>query len=232
MRLQSRIFLPLAVAAVWHAGPAMAADYEPPIIVDEGPEYVPVEVGSGWYLRGDVNYNANRPAYKFTFLGEDTDNTRFGGDVGFGYHFTDYLRGDLTMGFVGSDKYGYDDGVNRIAAKNHVWSGLANGYVDLGTVAGLTPYVGAGVGVMYSRAKLDFDLPDLGIAGGGSDKQYRFAYALNAGLSYRFTPNTSVDLGYRYLSSPKMEYLDTDSLTIRKGVDYHQVRVGLRYDLW
>jgi len=232
MRLQSRIFLPLAAAALWQAAPVMAADYEPPIVVDAGPEYVPVEVGSGWYLRGDVNYNASRPTYKFTLLGQDTDNTRFGGDIGFGYHFTDYLRGDLTMGFVGRDKYEFNDGVDYFAAKNQVWDGLANAYVDLGTFAGLTPYVGAGIGVMYSKAKLEIDSDTLGVAGNWSDKQYRFAYALNAGLSYRFTPNTSVDVGYRYLSSPNTEYLDTDSLSIRKGVDYHQVRVGLRYDLW
>ena len=233
MRLRSHILLPLAAAALWQTAPAKAADYEPPVVVEAGPEYVPVEIGSAWYLRGDVSYNANRSVYKFTVLDHDTDNTRFGGDIGFGYHFTDYLRGDLTMGFVGSDKYEFDDRVNRIEARNRVWSGLANGYVDLGTVAGLTPYIGAGLGVMYSRASLDFDLPSLGIDKDSiSDKQYRFAYALNAGLSYRFTPNTSVDLGYRFLSSPSMEFIDPNTLNVRKGVDYHQIKLGLRYDLW
>src|SRR3977135_3321856 len=35
---------------------AYAADYEPPIVVDQPVEEVPVEVGSGWYLRGDIGY--------------------------------------------------------------------------------------------------------------------------------------------------------------------------------
>ena len=40
--------------------PALAADYDPPIVVDEAPRNVPVEVGSGWYLRGDVGYSFNQ----------------------------------------------------------------------------------------------------------------------------------------------------------------------------
>ena len=37
--------------------PALAADYDPPIVIDQPVEEVPVEVGSGWYLRGDIGYN-------------------------------------------------------------------------------------------------------------------------------------------------------------------------------
>ncbi|MDH6231148.1 opacity protein-like surface antigen [Mesorhizobium soli] len=232
MSLHSRIFLPLAAALLWHSAPAMAADYEPPIYVESGPEYVPVEIGSSWYLRGDVTYNTNRPVNRFSWLGHDTDNSRFGGEVGFGYHFTDYLRADLTSGFVSRDKFSFDDRTDRFEAKNHVWSGLANGYVDLGTYAGVTPYLGAGLGFLYAHREIDIDSPTLGVKGDWSEHKYSFAYALNAGLSYRFTPNTSVDLAYRFLSAPDLQHLDMDSQTIRKGVNYHQVKLGLRYDLW
>ena len=52
--------------AAWQVGeqqspatalPAIAADYEPPIVIDQPVEEVPVEIGSGWYLRGDIGYN-------------------------------------------------------------------------------------------------------------------------------------------------------------------------------
>jgi hypothetical protein len=36
------------------------------------PEYVPVEVGTGWYLRGDISYNLSRPTYRFNFAGATT----------------------------------------------------------------------------------------------------------------------------------------------------------------
>ncbi len=59
MRYKTGIVLALAAATLLPAA-ALAADYDPPIYVDEAPEYVPVEVGSGWYLRGDVGYAFKR----------------------------------------------------------------------------------------------------------------------------------------------------------------------------
>ncbi len=54
MSLTLRLALSLAALAPFAA--ANAADYDPPIVIDDAAEYVPVEVGSGWYLRGDVGY--------------------------------------------------------------------------------------------------------------------------------------------------------------------------------
>ena len=61
----SRLALLLAAAALGPLPAAYAADYDPPIIVEEATEYVPVEVGSGWYLRGDVGYNFSDTPYQF-----------------------------------------------------------------------------------------------------------------------------------------------------------------------
>lgn len=232
MSMQTRIILSLAAAALWQAAPAIAADYDPPIFVDNGPEYVPVEVGSGWYLRGDVGYNLDEPVYDFTLLGQETDNVRFNGGVGVGYHFTDFLRAELNLGFVARDTYDFDNGVDRISAKHTAWSGMVNGYVDLGTVAGLTPYVGAGAGFLAAKQQATINSIDVCLISEICDRQYEFAYSLGAGVNYKLSRNVSMDFGYQYLSSPGMAYLDTDSLSIREGVDYHQLRVGLRYDLW
>src|SRR5690554_2575077 len=57
-----------AMLAVAPATVATAADYNPPIYVDEAPEFRPVEIGSGWYLRGDVGYSLETSADDaFTF---------------------------------------------------------------------------------------------------------------------------------------------------------------------
>lgn len=231
MSLQTRIALSLAAAALWQV-PAVAADYDPPILVDNAPEYVPVEVGSGWYLRGDIGYNLNDPVYDFTLLGEETDNTRINGSLGVGYHFNDYFRGEFNLGFVGRDTFDYSDLVNTISAENTVWSGMVNGYVDLGTVAGFTPYVGAGIGLLYSSQKLSIDAPSIPLAVDIKDRQYEFAYSLGAGVNYQLAQNLSMDVGYQYLSSPDLQYLNVDTGLIDEGVDYHQIKVGLRYDLW
>lgn len=226
MKLPLRITLSLAVLL---PVTAHAADYDPPVFVEEAAEYVPVEVGSGWYLRGDVGYNVNETPYDFSYLGVETDNTRIFGSLGMGYRFTDYFRGELNLGFLSHDTFDVTTGIETISLENTVWSGMANVYADLGTIAGFTPYVGAGAGMVYSRS--DASLSGL-IDISASDDQYEFAYSLNAGVAYQVSRNLLLDVGYQYLSSPGLEYVDPETFEVKDGVDYHQVKVGLRYELW
>lgn len=231
MKYAKRILFSLLASAA-PAGLAGAADYEPPIIVDQAPEVVPVEVGSGWYLRGDLTYNVNRSVYDVeTPVGFEADHTRFGGGVGVGYHFSDFLRGDVNVAYVNIDRFTDTSPALDIEFKNREWTAMANLYVDLGTVAGFTPYVGVGAGALFSDATINATYPGWG-AVGLNDSQTRFAYSVNAGVAYRLAQNTSVDVGYQYLSSPDTEYINADTLTVDEGIDYHQVKVGLRYDLW
>jgi opacity protein-like surface antigen len=233
MSFASRLALLLAAAALGPFPAAYAADYEPPIVVEEATEYVPVEVGSGWYLRGDVGYNFSDTPYQFSAFGEEARNTHITGSIGAGYHFTDYVRGELNLGFLSYDRFDATDGINTIEFENNVWNGMANGYVDLGTIAGFTPYVGAGIGLIYSSHKIEVGTPLAPAATlRAYDSQYEVAYSVGAGVNYQVTQNTSVDVGYQYLTAPELEYVDFDTLTVNKGIDYHQVKVGLRYDLW
>ena len=227
MILTSRATLALAATMLWPLA-VQAADYEPPVVVEEAPEYVPVEVGSGWYLRGDLGYNINKSPYDVTFGGVDTRSTRINGSIGAGYHFTDYFRGELNVGFLSNDKYDWTDGTDSIRAESNIWSGMANAYADLGTIAGFTPYVGGGVGLLYSSRKVEDTFQALS----DRETQYALAYSLGAGVAYQVAQNTSIDVGYQYLSAPSLEYFDIPSGNMKKGLDFHQVRVGLRYDLW
>jgi opacity protein-like surface antigen len=221
-----------ALAAAASAIPASAADLDAPMIIQDAPLYTPVEVGSGWYLRGDVTYNLDESAYDFTLLGVEAENDRFGGSIGIGYHFSDLFRADLNLAYVSHDEYLYDDGVDVLSAENRVLGAMVNGYLDLGTFVGLTPYVGAGAGLLYSKHEVDVDSPTLGLDYAAADRQFAFAYALNAGVNYQLTRNVSLDVGYQYLSSPGLEYVNVATGAIEDGVDYHQLKVGLRYDLW
>ncbi|WP_011582477.1 MULTISPECIES: outer membrane protein [Chelativorans] len=227
--MQKSCSLTLIAAAILfaQAEPGRAADYDPPMIIEEAP-LVPVEVGSGWYLRGDVSYSVNKSVYDVDTLADDIDNNRIGGSVGVGHHFTDLLRADINVAYIAGDDY--DDGV--IAAERRVWSGMVNGYLDLGTFVGLTPYVGAGAGLLYTSHEISGSDPFFTDAFSSIDRQYEFAYALNAGVSYQMTNNLSVDVGYQYLNSPGTKYVDVDRGTVEEGVDFHQVKMGLRYDLW
>ena len=130
---------------------------------------------------------------------------------------------------------GRDDGADVGAAR------MLNGYVDLGTYVGITPYLGGGVGIVQSTHKLsagyftDNSDPSDDFAQSDDKTKYSLSYTLNAGLAYQVTKNVSVDLGYQYFSAPDAEYVTAESLTsypVKKGISNHQLKLGLRYDLW
>jgi len=249
MTTKLRIVLALAAAAsALPLSGAFAADYDPPVYVDQAPEYTPVEVGSGWYLRGDLAYLPERDYEHIDFsltpvTFSDHEDPLFA-SVGAGYHFNDYLRAELNFGYLPGQKVSasYSDGTVAAAASfnNHAWTGMVNGYVDLGTYVGLTPYIGAGIGLFQSNHKIsasysDADNPADNFVLSDNETQYSFAYTLNAGVAYQLSKNVMLDVGYQYLSAPDAEYQTMQALnsySIGKGLDFHQIKVGLRYDLW
>lgn len=153
---------------------AAAADLLPP--PPPPPPPPPIEVGGGFYLRGDVGASIyDRPKYTeaYDYTGYSDDNRSFGNKiggggfagVGVGYQFTPFFRGDVTgeyryaTGLRGSEYYkgpDYDDGLGSYGvnkSSGHFDSAvvLANAYFDLGTWYGVTPFVGAGAGYAFNH---------------------------------------------------------------------------------
>ena len=149
---------------LWALPGGLAADYDPPIVVDQAAEYVPVEVGSGWYLRGDVGYNFSDSAVPSFLRSARKRATRhIAGSIGVGYHFTDYVRAELNFGFLSQRPASMPRTAStRSAFENNVWSGMANGYVDLGTYVRLhalcrrrhRPH-------LFQRTTIDVDAPSV-----------------------------------------------------------------------
>lgn len=272
-----------AASALAAAMPALAADYDPPIVINEAPGLVPVEIGTGWYLRGDVGYNVDtRPSGNFTYRTFDSgagtydsatfDSGSLGNDfvfgLGVGYSFTDMLRADVTVdrfgasfsGTTSSDdpcSGGPADTACRSADSSELtgYSVMLNGYVDLGTVVGFTPYVGAGAGYTYARwddLSSNYYCVDavagcggtglVGTSGRAGESDWRFTYALMAGLAYDISDNMKVDFGYRYKRVKGGDMFAWDSTSAAAGatgvqgrdpgLSMHEVRVGLRLELW
>lgn len=174
MKSISGILLAGVAAVAMMAASASAADDDPQIVIDEAPEHVPLEIGNGWYLRGDIGYaftRANDPTNFRMFDGISYDDAVFDstnpGDthtlgVGLGYQFTEWFRADAifetqrndfsgTKHFAGPCTGGPANTHCRSEdeARARSYSFLANFYADLGTYVGLTPYVGAGAGVAW-----------------------------------------------------------------------------------
>jgi opacity protein-like surface antigen len=121
---------------------------------------------------------------------------------------------------------------------------LANGYLDMGTWFGFTPYVGAGVGVAAYQTSGVKDTTNFasGVGSGAwgyapSYTSANFAWAAMAGVAYHITPNLLLDVGYRYVNMGafKTGVIACNAPGYCHGETQHfdmasnDVRVGLRW---
>jgi opacity protein-like surface antigen len=192
----------ICAAAVWGLILApvsgLAADLSPmPVYGDSGGQPL-VQIGTGWYIRGDVgasldnaptlsfdptSLSAPPPASVSPTWGSNSTKTDFVASLGVGYKFNTYLRADATFDYRTTPglnatatgiicpytaagltsqsaldvsgkpvqigyAYNQNDTCNAaMQVGTHNYTGLVNGYIDLPGYWGITPYVGAGVGV-------------------------------------------------------------------------------------
>jgi opacity protein-like surface antigen len=236
---------------------ASAADLLPEPM-EPAPPPPPVEF-SGWYLRGDIGYGAtqisdwrstlapvnafgNPPPAVLPVFASLGDSGFF--DAGFGYQFNNWLRVDLTGEYRTQANYRaavtwFDPGTGNAGAD--VYSAghnaalfLANGYIDLGTWFGITPFVGGGVGLVARG--LD-GLIDNTFGYARDTSKTSFAWHVGAGLAFNVTPNFKMELGYRYLDMGSIKSNPIVCLQVAAcwyeqqsfSVASHDVRLGFRY---
>jgi opacity protein-like surface antigen len=239
--------LALAASTTAHAADLLSAP--PPMPYAP----IPVEVGGGWYLRGDIgmtNQNVDKLSFgntdaSFEKLHYDFDSSPFVG-VGIGYQFNNWIRGDVTGEYRGKSSF---HGLERskslrdtdeYSATKEEWVGLANAYIDLGTWNGLTPFIGAGVGFAHNSIAnfVDINTPKGGVAFAPEDSKTNLAWAVHAGVAYDVTPNFKVEVAYRYLNLG-----DAQTGVVRtyqgactqcagfkfKDIDSHDIKIGMRW---
>jgi opacity protein-like surface antigen len=143
--------------------------------------------------------------------------------VGIGYRHSDHLRFDLTgeyrgkSSFNATDRYATEDegdiggpvfdgddnlwGTNQYRGRKSEWLFLANGYYDFNSWHGVTPYVGAGIGMSYNSIYgfVDDNIQTAGKATAPTGHQWQVAWALHAGASMQVTNNLALDLGYSFV---------------------------------
>ncbi len=221
----------IAVASV-----ASAADMPgyPPLPAPTAPLHR-TEIYSGWYLRGDLGYrwgisDGVQTAAGFPGLIDERVGNSFSAGLGGGIK-TGWLRSDVTIDFGSPMKYegtfaAPGDTTAKVSATTILW----NGYFDLDSWYHVTPYIGGGVGT--ARVTID-DYGSTGapaFANGASRSKWNFAWAAMAGVAYAISPNTMLDVGYRYVNFGDVTTGDNAvaSATL-KNVAAHEVRVGLRW---
>lgn len=233
----------LAGFAGMAASAAVAADLPHRILLPRVPV---LDTTESWYLRGDVGYShAKRPEADFAQAALEGDIAResfrdsavLGG--GLGYRFSPMFRADVTMDHRFNARFkglpagdGLAPGSLSDRGRFQSSTAMLNVYADLGTYNGLTPYLGAGIGVArnilgdYTRT----DIPGAVERLSGGD-EYDLAWALMAGVGYRLSSSFTLDLGYRYasLGDVKTRGYDSGSGADVESIGMHEVRLGVRY---
>jgi opacity protein-like surface antigen len=223
-----------AIAGLLFSQAAIAADM--PGTTLPPPEIAPLPplVSSvGWYLRGDLGgyWGRTDGAEATTGIASPTDSklgNGFVGGVGAGFK-SRWLRTDLTVDYTAMKYSGTIATPDDVTAKIDAVTALFNGYLDLGTWYGLTPYLGAGAGVANLRTH-DYTSPLTTSTSGLSHSEWKFAWAVMGGVGYSIAPNLTLDASYRYMNfGDVMTPSDaTGSLTL-KNLAAHEVRVGVRW---
>lgn len=199
----------------------------------------PMEFGSGWYLRGDASFGPeDKP--KLLLQNDTPTFSRKGSTFGYalgggvGYKLTSGLRVDVTADYLDPFHYSATQSCGASCALEQRttvqrWDGLVNGYYDVGTWAGLTPYVGAGVGVAGTRERDTLTMgADIALAA-LNHSDTRFAWAAMAGVSYAVAPHVLLDIGYRYLDLGKSTITLLPSANVSRSIAEQQIRIGVRY---
>ena len=193
---------------------------------------------SGLYLRGDVGASFTTEGNRSFGSVDQGDSYAIGGGVG--YRFSPHVRTDVTLGHRGD--YGFDQSGGGLRARADLESlvGLVNGYWDIGTVAGFTPYVGAGIGFAdnsYGRTRISTTGgAPIGSINGASTTE--LAWQATAGVSYSVTHNVAIDVGYHYLDMGTAETGSTFTVggvglatgsPLKGDLQAHEATIGVRY---
>lgn len=252
-----------ASVAVMAAAPtALAAEppFFPPAPPREPIPDLPQPAVSGWYLRGDISYDVfedptiayNEDVFPLTFNTAEIDDTWNVG-FGFGYRFNDWFRTDATFAYHHTTDFNGTTGglcaagidgrcFSKEMAEVTKLTAMANAYLDLGHWGGFSPYVGAGIGGAFiDWSNYHFVNVCEGVCGGfvtsggnwWSNADWRFAWALMAGLGIDLTGNLALDVGYRYVNIDDGVVIKDNELLNGdvkfKDLREHEARIGLRY---
>jgi opacity protein-like surface antigen len=225
--LKVALFAGAALAAAFTS--ANAADLGPIMQPRQMAPVQVEEMTGGWYLRGDIGASAQKftdfdhhqTKAAFVWPASWRIDQKDAGDAffiggGVGYQWNSWLRFDATAEYRAKSKFNvlgsytefcpggrcfdkYDGNHSAVVV-------MANAYIDLGTWFCLTPFVGVGAGMAQHRFT---GMTDVGYISDGTtgfgyaaadSSEWKFAWALHAGVAYNVTNNFKMELAYRYLN--------------------------------
>jgi opacity protein-like surface antigen len=175
----------------------------------------------------------------------------FGGTLGFGYRWTDWLRTDATFTYRSGeqvagnvDRIAGQPGTGALGMTTQASTLMFNLYVDVLPAFGVErgwfqPYIGAGFGPSWNHADTSLLVGNFpgGLTGASLDSNTSTNFSWNAGggLAIRLFNGFAADLGYRYVdlgnfrtgpgtAQPNGGALDSLGFKMR----LHEIYIGFR----
>jgi len=187
-------------------------------------------IPSGLYVRGSLGYSWSAE--------DEIDYSPLWG-IGIGYRINPNFRADFTIDW--RDRYnveggqGFNVGGTAVDSTVDNRAYMLNVYYDFDRLpviqlpGAFKPYVGGGIGL--SRVEVN----DRDVLVGGTDvarftgdDENQFGWQLMIGAGYNFTPEMTLDLGYRYAHLGEAELTSTAG-SISSDLNVHELVATLRY---
>ena len=205
--------------------------------------------GNGWRMdatiekrsKDDVSGNGSDTWESHSYYDDGTGT----GTIVYGTDAGGDLDGD---GIVEADRQTHLQFTDKATVSGTIW--MLNGYYDLMSTRGFTPYVGAGIGFVWNEISRvhtsEVTRCALEDPCGGSTTVASYSASTRAdsvslaaaamvGFSYDVSDMTSVDLGYRYLylagTSAAFDINGYESRLNIGDQSVHQLRAGLRFNV-
>lgn len=201
-----------------------------------------------WYLRADTGYawysDSDMTEPGAVLKNESIDGSWIYGG-GIGMYFSNRLRGDITVDFR-SDAHAEADVVSSPIGPGdrqfdlETLAVLANLYWDIPMHPGFTPYVGFGVGYANVKAHNGTAVGCGCVHEVKDGVEDNFAAALMVGFSKSLHEGFHLDAGYRFTwlgDGHTGDIVNSSGAAIAQDpilddIYTHEIRVGLRYDIW
>lgn len=160
--------------------------------------------------------------------------------VGTGYDLTESIRTELSLDhyfLLLSDEVSTNASGDafKINYKTKISAAMLNGYKDITNFGIFTPFIGGGIGVSFLQDKAtgigtntESGISEI-IIPMYSQKVYRFAYKLTAGVDIDLTDNSTIELSYNYLNLGRNKPRMLESMIAR---DYlvHNLTTSVRFN--
>ncbi|MWN89707.1 outer membrane beta-barrel protein [Gilliamella sp. Pra-s65] len=168
-------------------------------------------------------------------LFDSMHKTKLAGALNLGYNFSDYdipVRAELSFTLRGNAEKKenrhntYEDYTLRSTQKTKARMNtlMLNGYYDIDMDSVVTPFIGVGLGVAFTKLgnshteKYNVSVDGVDYERSLSKTKTKFAWNLAAGVAYKVNNNINIDFTARYV--------DAGKVTIKKRNEYYQNKIS------